>query len=149
MDCYYEDYNNAAWDSESKSYFYVETKAIKEIHTARFGVRVEINVKSGEFKLSKFTVRLGGDSRKDRFEIPEEEDYDYEQDIRDMDRKSVGLLALGEYESYLEDSLVDSKMKEDFVNQFEAINTLLSGFCLLYTSIFRRGRHFPHLTAMR
>lgn len=146
VDCYYEDYNNAAWDSESKSYFYVETKAIKEIHTARFGVRVEINVKSGEFKLSKFTVRLGGDSRKDRFEIPEEEDYDYEQDIRDMDRKSVGLLALGEYESYLEDSLVDSKMKEDFVNQFEAINTLLSGFeevSMIYDEIMEQIKNTP------
>lgn len=146
VDCYYEDYNNAAWDSESKSYFYVETKTIKEIHTARFGVRVEIDVKSGEFKLSKFTVRLGGDSRKDRFEIPEEEDYDYEQDIMDMDRESVGLLALGEYESYLEESLVDSKMKEDFVNQFEAINTLLSGFeevSMIYDEIMEQIKNTP------
>ena len=89
VDCYYEDYDNAAWDSESKSYFYVETRKIKEIHRARFRVRVELDKKSGEFRLSKFTVTLGGDSRKEKFEISDDEDY--EQDVMDMDREIVGL----------------------------------------------------------
>ena len=149
VDCYYEDYNNAAWDSESKSYFYLETKKMKEIHTARFGVRVEVNVKSEKFKLSKFTVKLGGDSRKDRFEILMNKDYDYEQDIMDMDRKSAGLLALGEYESYLENSLIDSKMKEDIVNQFEEINTLLSDFeeiSMNYSEIMKQINNTPDKT---
>lgn len=34
VDYYYEDYNNVIWDSESKSYFYFETKVMKVIHTA-------------------------------------------------------------------------------------------------------------------
>lgn len=90
--------NNATWDSESKSYVYVETRRIREIHKARFGVRVELDVKSGEFRLSKFKVMLGEDSRKEKFEITDDEGYDYEQDIMDMGRKSVGLNAMVEYE---------------------------------------------------
>jgi hypothetical protein len=146
VDCYYEDYDNAAWDSESKSYFYVETREVKEIHRARFGVRVELDVKSGEFRLSKFTVTLGGDSRKERFEITDAEDYDYEQDIMDMDRESVGLLAMGEYDSFLEEALANSKMKQDFVSKFETINALLSDFedvSMVYDEIMEQIKGSP------
>lgn len=67
--CYYKDYDNAAWDSEEQTYFDVETRKNMETHKARFAVRVEANMESEEFTLSKFKVRLGGDSRKRRFEI--------------------------------------------------------------------------------
>ena len=146
IDCYYEDYDNAAWDSDSKSYFYVETRRIKEIHRARFGVRVEVDVKSGEFRLSKFIVTLGEDSRKERFEIADDEDYDYEQDIMDMDRKSVGLLAMGEYDSFLEEALANSKMNQDFVSRFETINALLSDFedvSAVYDEIMEKIKESP------
>lgn len=146
MDCYYEDYDNAAWDSDSKSYVYVETRRIKEIHRARFGVRVELDVKSGEFRLSKFMVTLGEDSRKERFEITDVEDYDYEQDIMDMDRKSVGLKAMGEYDSFLEEALANSKMNQDLVSKFETINALLSDFedvSMVYDEIMEQIKESP------
>jgi len=146
MDCYYEDYDNAAWDSDSKSYVYVETRRIKEIHRARFGVRVEVDVKSGGFRLSKFTVTLGEDSRKERFEITDDEDCDYEQDIMDMDRKSVGLKAMGEYDSFLEEAFANSKMNQDLVSRFEAINALLSDFedvSIVYYEIMEQIKESP------
>lgn len=147
MDCYYEDYDNAAWDSDSKSYVYVKTRRIKEIHKARFGVRVEIDVKSGEFRLSKFTVTLGEDSRKERFEITDDEDYDdYEQDIMDMDRKSVGLKAMWEYDSFLEEAFANSKMNQDLVSKFETINALLSDFedvSMVYDEIMEQIKESP------
>lgn len=146
VDCYFEDYDNAAWDSESKSYFYVDTRMIKEIHRARFGVRVELDEKSEEFQFSKFTVTLGGDSREDRFEITDDEDYNYEQEIMDMDRESVGLSAMGEYNSYLEDALSNSKMQEDLVSRFETINALLSDFeeiSMVYDEIMEQINESP------
>ena len=128
VDCYYEDYDNAAWDPERKEYFYLETRQIKEIHKARFAVKIKFNLESEEFTISKFAIILGGNSCKQRIEIENDEFDDYEQAIIDMDRESVGLLAMDEYESFLEDNLVDSKMKQDFVERFEEINSLLSSF---------------------
>ncbi len=139
VDCYYEDYDSAVWDSESKSYFYLETKQNKEIHKVRFGVRLDLNKKSDEFKLSKFTVELGGDSRRSVFDLTEYKDY--EQYIMDMDRESAGLIAMREYENHLEEMLSDSKMSEDLVNEFEIINTILSDFedvSVVYDEIIER-----------
>ena len=56
VDCYYEDYDSAVWDSESKSYLFLESKRNKEIHKARFGVRLDLNKDSEDFKLSEFKV---------------------------------------------------------------------------------------------
>lgn len=126
VDCYYEDYDSAVWDSESKSYLFLETKKNKEIHKARFGVRLDLNKDSEKFKLSKFKVMLGEDSRRSIFDITEYKDY--EQYIMDMERESAGLTAIREYENYLEEMLANSKMKEDLVNEFEKINTILSDF---------------------
>ena len=84
---------------------------------------------------------MGGDSRKERIEIEDDEVYDYEQEIIDMDRESVGLLAMDKYEDYLEESLTDSKMKEDFISKFEEINGLLSNFedvCMVYDDVIER-----------
>lgn len=141
VDCFYEDYNNAAWDSDSKTYFYVETRQIKEKHIARFAVKIKFDLQTEEFEISKFAITLGGDSRKERIEIEDGESYDYEQEIIDMDRESVGLLAMDKYEDFLEESLIDSKMKEDFIAKFEEINCLLSNFedvCMVYDDAIER-----------
>lgn len=36
-DCYYDDYDNAPWDSETKDYVFVDTIKIRELHNAKFG----------------------------------------------------------------------------------------------------------------
>lgn len=138
VDCYYEDYDNAAWDSEREEYFYLETRQVKEIHTARFAVKIKFDLQSEEFEISNFVIILGGDSRKKRIEIENDGFYDYEQDVIDMDRESVGLLAMNEYEDFLEENLADSKMKHDFVEKFEEINSLLLNFediCMIYDEV--------------
>jgi len=135
VDCYYEDYDNAAWDSERKEYVYLETRQIKEIHKARFAVKIKFNLESEEFTISKFTIILGGNSRKGRIEIENDEFDDYEKDYIDMARESAGLLALDEYESFLEENLASSKMRQDLLERFVRINSLLSDFediCMVY-----------------
>lgn len=139
VDCYYEDYDNAAWDSESKSYLFLESKRNKEIHKARFGVRLDLNKNSEEFKLSEFKVELGEDSRKAIFDMTEYKNY--EEYIMDMGRESAGLTAMREYENYLEEMLDNSKMHNDCVSKFETINTILSKFedvSVVYDEIIER-----------
>ena len=41
-----------------------------------------------------------------------------------MNRESVGLNPLGDYETYLEEDLVDSKMSKDIIERFNCINEL-------------------------
>lgn len=124
MDCFYEDYDNAPWDSEEKKYVYVETIGIREEHKAKFACRIEINRAENTFEILPFKIILGGDSRKERYEIEGDSKYDYEQEIEDMDRESVGLNPLGDYETYLEEDLVESKMLEDIIERFSCINEL-------------------------
>lgn len=73
MNCYFDDYDNAPWDSEEKEYIYVEQKHILEEHDVRFGCRVEINRKTGEVQVIPFRIILGGDSRKSRMKIDDEQ----------------------------------------------------------------------------
>lgn len=126
MDCFYEDYDNASWDSEEKEYVYVDTVGIREKHKANFACRIEINRVENTFEILPFKIILGGDSRKERYEIEAdlEYDYDYEQEIADMDCESAGLLPLGEYETYLEENLAESKMSEEIIKRFNCINEL-------------------------
>lgn len=124
MDCFYEDYDNAPWDSEEKKYVYVETIGIREEHKAKFACRIEINRAENTFEILPFKIILGGDSRKERYEIEGDSEYDYEQEIEDMDRESVGLNPLGDYETYLEEDLAESKMSEDIIERFSCINEL-------------------------
>lgn len=126
MDCFYEDYDNAPWDSEEKEYIYVDTVGIREKHKANFACRIEINRAENTYEILPFKIILGGDSRKERYEIEAdlEYDYDYEQEIADMDRESAGLLPLGEYETYLEENLAESKMSEEIIKRFNCINEL-------------------------
>lgn len=124
MDCFYEDYDNAPWDSEEKKYVYVDTVGIREDHKANFACRIEINRAENTFEILPFKIILGGDSRKERYEIDADLEYDYEQEIEDMDRESAGLMPLGEYETYLEENLAESKMSEEIIERFNCINEL-------------------------
>lgn len=123
-DCYYEDYANAPWDPEEKNYVFVDTIKMREEHKARFGCRIEIDRESKTFKVCPFTVVLGGDSRRNRYEVEEHPVEDDEEEIRDMDREALGFQALGSYESYLEDNLPDSHFYADIIARFEKINDL-------------------------
>ena len=124
MDCFYEDYENALWDSEEKEYVYVDTIEIREEHKAKFACRIEINRTENTFEVLPFKIILGADSRKERYEIETDSEYDYEQEIEDMNRESVGMNPLGDYETYLEENLVDSKMSKDIIERFNCINEL-------------------------
>ena len=126
MDCSYEDYDNAQWDSEEKKYLYVDTIEIREEHKANFACRIEINRAENTFVILPFNIILGGDSRKKRYQIDIEADseYDFEQEIEDMDRESVGLIPLGKYETYLEENLAESKMSKEIIERFNCINEL-------------------------
>ena len=123
-DCYYEDYANAHWDPEEKNYVFVDTIKMREEHKARFGCRIEIDRAEKTFKVFPFTVILGGDSRRNRYEVEEHPVEDDEEEIRDMDREALGFQALGSYESYLEDNLPDSHFYADIIARFEEINGL-------------------------
>ena len=123
-DCYYEDYANAPWDPEEKEYVFVDTIKMREEHKARFGCRIKIDRAEKTFKVFPFTVILGGDSRRNRYEVEEHPVEDDEEEIRDMDREALGFQALGRYESYLEDNLPDSHFYADIIARFEEINGL-------------------------
>ena len=128
MSCFFEDYDNAAWDSDTDSYIFVETRKMIENHNAKFAIRIEYNLETKEYSLSKFKVFLGGDTRTDRFEITDEEENDYEREIEDMDRESVGLIPFSGYESFLEENLVDCDMQQDIISRFERINEIYQCF---------------------
>ena len=123
-DCYYEDYANAPWNPEEKECVFVDTIQMREEHKARFGCRIEIDREAKTFKVFPFTVILGGDSRRNRYEVEEHPVEDDEEEIRDMDREALGFQALGSYESYLEDNLPDSHFYADIIERFEKINGL-------------------------
>lgn len=128
MSCFFEDYDNAAWDSDTDSYIFVETRKMIENHNAKFAIRIEYNLETKEYSLSKFKIFLGGDTRTDRFEITDEEENDYEREIEDMDRESVGLIPFSGYESFLEENLVDCDMQQDIISRFERINEIYQCF---------------------
>ena len=70
--CYYDDYDNAAWDQEDETYIYVETKAFEEIHSANFPVQIILS-NQGEIEDLDYYLLLGGDSKLTCDEIELEE----------------------------------------------------------------------------
>lgn len=137
-DCYFEDYANATWDSETKEYVFVETIKMREEHTAIFGCRIEVDRETKSYKIFPFTIILGGDSRKDRYELEKQSVVNYEQEIQDMDREQLGFTPLGSYESYLEEALPDSELSNEIIERFEKINQLHRKFedhSIIYDSI--------------
>ena len=141
VDCSFEDYNNAAWDSETKEYVFVDTILMREEHKARFGCRIEIERNEKTFKIFPFSIILGSDSRKKRYEIKDPPEFDLEQELQDMDRESIGLRALGSYESYLEENLPESPMSDEIIAKFEELNTMykeFEDFSIAYDSLLER-----------
>ena len=137
-DFYFEDYANAPWDSETKEYVFVKTIKMREEHTVRFGCRIEIDRETKSYKIFPFTIILGGDSRKDRYELEKQSVVNYEQEIQDMDREQLGFTPLGSYESYLEEALPDSELTNAMIKRFETINRLhrkFEDYSIIYDSL--------------
>ena len=137
-DCYFEDYANAPWDSETKEYVFVETIKMREEHTSRFECRIEVDRETKSYKIFPFTIILDDDSRKDRYELEKQSVVNYEQEIQDMDRVQLGFTPLGSYESYLEEALPDSELSNEIIERFEKINQLHCKFedhSIIYDSL--------------
>lgn len=138
VDCYYEDYNDALWDSETQDFVFIDTVKMREEHDTRFACIIEVDREIKSFEIFPFMVVLGGDSRKERYEIDKESGIDYEQEVRDMDRQSMGLNPLGSYVSFLEEDLLVSEMSKKLVEQFDQLNALHRSFediCVSYDSM--------------
>lgn len=116
------------WDPEEKEYVFVDTVQMREEHKARFGCRIEVDRRAKKFKVQPFIVVLGGNSRRNRYEIEKHFTEDDKEEIRDIDREALGFRALGSYESYLEDNLPDSPFYADIITRFKEIN----GLCRKY-----------------
>ena len=111
INCYFEDFDNAVWDSEEKEYVCVETRHILEKHNVRFACRIELNSKTEEIRVLPFKIVLGGDSRKSRVEIDDEQEALY-RELEDADREELGFLPLSKYSDKLENDLNESSMAQ-------------------------------------
>lgn len=120
-ECSYEDYNNAAWDHETKSYYFLETRKNLEKHSARFCIRIEVDLKTDDMRIIPFKVILNGDTLRNRFEINED---DSEMDLINQDREEIGFCALDKYSDYLEADLSESSFMTSVISIFEKINSL-------------------------
>ena len=127
VNCYFEDFDNAPWDSEEKEYVFVEQKHILEKHDARFPCRVELNRKTGEIRVLPFTIVLGGDSRKSRVEIDDEQEK-LRREFEDADREELGFLPLSQYGDVLADNLNESSMAQEMLELFEQYNDISSAY---------------------
>lgn len=137
VNCYFKDFDNAPWDSEEKEYVWVEIRHILEKHNARFACRIELNSKTEEIRVLPFKIVLGGDSRKSRVEINDEQESFYKK-IEDMDRGELGFLPLSQYSNMLENDLNESRMAQTILKLFEQYNEISSGYeelAILYDEI--------------
>lgn len=135
-DCYYEDYDNAYWDSEEKEYVYVDTVQMREEHKACFECRIKIDLNIKKVKVFPFTVVLDDDSRSARYEVKDDE-----KEILDMDRNALGFQKFESYDSYLEDNLQDSTFYADIVARFEEINGLYrkyDNYCNIFNELLTK-----------
>lgn len=112
VECSYDDYDNAAWDCETKSYYFLETRKNIERHSARFGIRIEVDRKKKDVRIIPFKVILNGDTLQDRVEIDEN------------DREERGFYSLNRYSDYLENDLSESLFMMTVIDIFEKINKL-------------------------
>ena len=127
VNCYFEDFDNSPWDPEEKEYIYVDVKHILEKHDARFACRIELNRKTNELRVLPFKVILGGDSRKSREEIDDEQEAFY-KDLEDADREESGFLPLSQYSDMLADNLNESSMAQAILELFEQYNDISSAY---------------------
>jgi hypothetical protein len=119
-ECSYEDYDNAAWDHETELYYFLETRKNLEKHSARFGIRIEVNRKTDSLRIIPFKVILNGDTLRDWSEIDED---DSEMDLINQDRENIGFCSLDRYSDYLEDNLSESPFMTSVISIFEKINS--------------------------
>lgn len=137
VNCYFKDFDNAPWDSEEKEYVWVEEKHILEKHNVRFACRIELNSKTEEIRVLPFKIVLGGDSRKNRVEINDEQESFYKE-LEDMDREELGFLPLSQYSDMLENDLNESRMAQTILKLFEQYNEISSSYeelAILYDEI--------------
>lgn len=127
VNCYFEDFDNSPWDPEEKEYIYVDVKHILEIHDARFACRIELNRKTNELRVLPFKIVLGGDSRKSREEIDDEQETFYKE-LEDADREELGFLPLSQYSDILADNLNESSMAQAILELFEQYNKISSAY---------------------
>lgn len=62
--CSYEYYAH-----ETESYYFLKTRRNYEKHSARFGIRIEVDRKTDSLRIIPFKVILNSDTLRDRFEI--------------------------------------------------------------------------------
>ena len=143
VNCYFKDFDNAPWDSEEKEYVWVEVRHILEKHNARFACRIELNSKTEEIRVLPFKIMLGGDSRKSRIEINDEQESFYKE-LEDMDREELGFLPLSQYSDMLENDLNESRMEQTILKLFEQYNEISSSYeelAILYDEICAQVRN--------
>lgn len=139
MDCYYEDFDSAFWDSEEKEYFGVETRHILEKHNARFACRIELNSKTEEIRVLPFKIILGGDSRKSRTVIDDLHEALYYKEHEDEEREALGFLPLSQYSDMLENDLNNSSMAKkifELFKQYNDISLCYEELAYLYDEIY-------------
>lgn len=78
-------------------------------------------------------IILGEDSRKNRYEIGE----NYEQEIKNMDRASLGLITLGNYESYLGNDLPDSALSSEILERVKKLTIYISNSRIIVLVMIR------------
>lgn len=142
VNCYFKDFDNAPWDSEEKEYVFVEVRHILEKHNARFACRIELNSKTEKIRVLPFKIVLGGDSRKSRVEINDEQEAFY-RELEDADREELGFLPLSQYSDMLEDDLNESSMAQAIFKLFEQYNDISSSYeklSILYDEICTQAK---------
>lgn len=138
----FEDFDNASWDYEEKEYVCVETRHIFEKHNVRFACRIELNSKTEEIRVLPFKIVLGGDSRKSRVEIDDEQETLY-RELEDADREELGFLPLSKYSDKLENDLNESSMAQAMFKLFEQYNDISSCYeelSILYDEICAQAK---------
>lgn len=142
VNCYFKDFDNAPWDSEEKEYVFVEVRHILEKHNARFACRIELNSKTEEIRVLPFKIVLGGDSRKSRVEINDEQEAFY-RELENIDREELGFLPLSQYSDMLENDLNESSMAQSILKLFEQYNDISSTYeelAILYDEICTQAK---------
>ncbi|SFH58515.1 hypothetical protein SAMN04487830_102156 [Pseudobutyrivibrio sp. OR37] len=147
MNCYYKDYDNAPFDSETDDYVFVDTVHVIEKHSVNHACRIKIYFKDNSISVLPFTLHLGGDSRQSVEEIDdyEEDDDDYRLDIINQDRESFGLHPLDQFDDYLEEKVRDSDMNNTIIEAFKDYTKVsnlfenLAGICDDIIDIMNKG----------
>ncbi len=120
VDCFYDDRENAIWDSEEQDFLYLETLHIVEKHKAAFACRIEIKRESNEITVFPFKISLGSNSRISSYDYDVlVQDEDYRQDAEQVE---LGFQTLSGYADYLDSDLEKSILSRHIVDAFGKIS---------------------------